>query len=284
MFNKKIKTKMDKIIKKFEEKSNLEIIDSTALSYLNLYSNILKECLKKEKKIDKEENCLKISYEEFLKRNENLMIPNFENLESKSKILIITGCSKKKLKTRAQAYILYKGSTRTDINKLTREMEGIIDNYILSSGYGLVNAFWELEPYNNSLNDLKNEEDIQRYSKDYKVNENLEKLLKTNNYDYCFILLGKNYLKAFNDNFLKNIDINTKIIILKNENDDFIKDNERISYIYTPKDARSRFNSSVLNLKGKIIRTFLIEENYILKIFNPEDFNNFVKKYERIKI
>lgn len=120
-------------------------------------------------------------------------------IESKN-ILLITGCSAKKLNKSAPAKYLYQGVLFKKIKKLVAYNQ--LDFMILSTKYGLIHANDIIEPYNKTL---KNKNDILELRK--RVIPKL-KVIEIN-YDLIIIIMGRRYRDVisplFSDNKYKMI-------------------------------------------------------------------------------
>ena len=116
------------------------------------------------------------------------------------KILVISGCTAKKLLYAAPAKNLYQGVLFKKIKKLVTYNQ--LDFMILSAKYGLIYGNDIIKPYNKTL---KNKNDILKLRK--RVIPKL-KVIELN-YDLIIIIMGKKYRGVlsplFNDNKYKMI-------------------------------------------------------------------------------
>lgn len=110
------------------------------------------------------------------------------------KILVIAGCSKKKLSNPAPAIDLNQGQLFRSIRKLV--IQNQFDLKVLSGKYGLLEPNQVIAPYNQMI---KTKADIIRVRK--MINPKMEKIWR--DYDVIIVIMGKNYrevLKPFFDN------------------------------------------------------------------------------------
>lgn len=116
----------------------------------------------------------------------------------RNKILVITGCTAKKLSFGAPAKNLYQGVLFKKIKKLVDYNQ--LDFMILSAKYGLIHANEIIEPYNKTL---KSKSDILELRKMVIPKLKVIEL----NYDLIIIIMGKKYRDVlsplFNDNKYK---------------------------------------------------------------------------------
>ena len=121
-------------------------------------------------------------------------------MEINKKILVIAGCSSKKLLYAAPAKNLYQGTLFKKIKKLVTYNQ--LDFMILSAKYGIIHENDIIKPYNKTL---KNKNDILKLRK--KVIPKLKAIEL--NYDLIIIIMGKKYRDVlsplFDDNKYKMI-------------------------------------------------------------------------------
>ena len=80
------------------------------------------------------------------------------------------------------------------INALRQKFgKGILDLYVVSAGYGLINEDKEIVPYEVTFNTM-NASGINEWSKQIKIHQSLDQII--NEYDLVFFLLGDKYLRA----------------------------------------------------------------------------------------
>ncbi|KKN12075.1 hypothetical protein LCGC14_1020140 [marine sediment metagenome] len=113
------------------------------------------------------------------------------------KVLVLAGCSQKKLNYPAPAIELNQGQLFRGIKKLT--MSNNFDLKILSGKYGLLDSNEIIAPYNQKIRTKK---DILRIRRRI-----FPKMLKTTEiYDLIIVIMGKNYREVieplFNENFI----------------------------------------------------------------------------------
>ena len=113
------------------------------------------------------------------------------------KVLVLAGCSQKKLNYPAPAIELNQGQLFRGIKKLT--MSNNFDLKILSGKYGLLDSNEIIAPYNQKIRTKK---DILRIRRRI-----FPKMLKTTEiYDLIIVIMGKNYREVieplFNDKFI----------------------------------------------------------------------------------
>ncbi len=114
-----------------------------------------------------------------------------------NKVLVLAGCSQKKLNYPAPAIELNQGQLFRGIKKLT--MSNNFDLKILSGKYGLLDPNEVITPYNQKIRTTK---DILRIRR--KI---FPKMLRTiERYDLIIVIMGKNYREVieplFNDKFI----------------------------------------------------------------------------------
>ena len=114
-----------------------------------------------------------------------------------NKVLVLAGCSQKKLDYPAPAIELNQGQLFRGIKKLS--ISNNFDLKILSGKYGLLESNEVIAPYNQKIRTKK---DILRIRR--KI---FPKMLKTiERYDLIIIIMGKNYREVveplFNDKFI----------------------------------------------------------------------------------
>ncbi len=158
--------------------------------------------------------------------------------------------------------VLYKAADMyTGIQHL-RLMEGInllrssigkevIDLYILSAGYGLINEERIIAPYEVTFNSM-NSKQILKWSNHLKIPQTLLKLIS--NYDLILFLLGEKYIRALQLNLLK-IYGNQKLVFLGGMNSfHLIPKNGNTAFIKLgPKEA-SDFSYGLIGLKGYLFK------------------------------
>ena len=113
------------------------------------------------------------------------------------KVLVLAGCSQKKLNYPAPAIELNQGQLFRGIKKLT--MSNNFDLKILSGKYGLLDSNEIIAPYNQKIRTKKDILIIRR-----KI---FSKMLKTTKiYDLIIVIMGKNYREVieplFNERFI----------------------------------------------------------------------------------
>jgi len=108
------------------------------------------------------------------------------------KIAIITSCSKDKLDYSAMAVNLYQGQFFQAVVKINTILHA--DLYVMSAKYGLIQAWQEIEPYNQRI---ENKSDIAR------LKLTLEPLLGSilDSHDLVVVLMGSEYASVFEDYF-----------------------------------------------------------------------------------
>ena len=121
----------------------------------------------------------------------------YGGLTKKMKILVLAGCSQKKLNYPAPAIKLNQGQLFRGIKKLS--ISNNFDLKILSGRYGLLDSNEIISPYNQKIRTKK---DILRIRR--KI---FPKMLKTiERYDLIIVIMGKNYREVieplFNDKFI----------------------------------------------------------------------------------
>jgi len=110
------------------------------------------------------------------------------------KILIIAGCSKKKLNHAAPAIELNQGQLFKSIKKLVSKNN--FDLKILSGKYGLLDGHEVIEPYNEKIT---KKQDIIRVRK--KIITKISQIWRS--YDEIIIIMGKNYREVLEPFFDK---------------------------------------------------------------------------------
>jgi len=145
------------------------------------------------------------------------------------KLLIITSCTAKKkipavldmddiiygkdhhIKMKAED--LYSGPQHTNLMegiKTFRELyEGThtIDLQIVSAGFGIIPGDKEIPSYEVTFNGMS-KEDVLKWSKYINIPEDFSRLINSNDFDYAFLLLGKQYMIACNftsDSYYDNV-------------------------------------------------------------------------------
>ena len=114
-----------------------------------------------------------------------------------NKVLVLAGCSQKKLDYPAPAIDLNQGQLFRGIKKLS--ISNNFDLKILSGKYGLLESNEVIAPYNQKIRTKKYILRIRR--------KMFPKMLKTiERYDLIIVIMGKNYRKVveplFNDKFI----------------------------------------------------------------------------------
>jgi hypothetical protein len=105
-----------------------------------------------------------------------------------SNTLVICGCSKSKLNTKAKAIDLYQGQIFRSIKKYT-ETHGY-ELLILSAKYGLIEKNKLIHPYDQTL---KNKKDIQELAQKLRKNNLTQKITQFKRIE---LIMGNNYLEA----------------------------------------------------------------------------------------
>ena len=105
------------------------------------------------------------------------------------RILVITNCSKKKLTHASKAIQLYQGQFFNKVVNFTRRMN--FDLKIISAKYGLISPEKIIKPYDKKINN----------SEVIKLREGISESIKVilDDYDKIIFLMGRNYLKCFED-------------------------------------------------------------------------------------
>lgn len=106
----------------------------------------------------------------------------------KTKVLVITSCSKKKLKHPAKAIDMYKSTLFKKVKIFAQKLNA--DLMILSVKYGLIESNKEIEPYDQII---KTSKDIKNLKKT--ALPKLEKIHKQ--YTKVIIIMGAKYRKVF---------------------------------------------------------------------------------------
>jgi len=124
--------------------------------------------------------------------------------QERSKLLIITSCSKKKLNYSAKAKDLYQGNLFKKVNILSKKIGA--DLMVLSTKYGLINSETIIEPYDQKI---LYKSDIDRLRKiSNPILSNLESI-----YTKIVIIMGQKYRKVIQpviNNSTKCIIVNSK--------------------------------------------------------------------------
>lgn len=125
----------------------------------------------------------------------NRLSKPFKVIPSVNKILIISSCTAKKLQVPMPLYArnMYQGQQAVQINELIRSGKNV-DYYILSAGYGLIEAHTLIDKYDSSFNDL-GKKDLRELRSLFQVRQAFDLLMRTNEYELVFVLLGDVYLE-----------------------------------------------------------------------------------------
>ena len=157
-----------------------------------------------------------------------------------------------------QAALMYTGMQHL------RLMEGVsllrssftkdlIDVYIISAGYGLIEENKSIVPYEVTFNSMNNQE-IKEWSKLLKINDSVSSLINTNKYDFVIFLLGDKYIRAL-DLPLDLKHITTKLIFLaSNTSKKLIPINESYKFLEVGQKDASEFSYGLVGLKGYLFK------------------------------
>jgi len=111
------------------------------------------------------------------------------------KILIITSCSKEKIKARkAKAIDLYSGQLFRSVRKLAFKLNA--DLAIISAKYGFLRSSQVIETYDRSIQDLDRTEKEKLH---VAISRDLTRLMQEIQYDLVVVILGKAYKELLRD-------------------------------------------------------------------------------------
>lgn len=189
---------------------------------------------------------------------------------SLNKIAIISSCGNKKDPQVSIAYKKYIGSSRKSMNLLTDSTKNFIDHYIISAGYGLIAAEDNIESYDSTFKSLKASE-IPIIGHKLRIRYNLDNLIKHNTYDYVIVACGGEYINSLELQTPFVYD-NTQIIFMCPSNMKRNPWGSSVHNIFLNVDTREGFNSSFLDLRGKILYNYFLKNSE----FNISDFESFV--------
>ena len=165
----------------------------------------------------------------------------------------------------AMQKLLYPGIE--GLRQCSENKEDVIDHYIISAGFGLVNENDELVPYNKTFQG-KSDKFIQQESFRLKIPQRIEELVPR--YDYVFFLVGEDYLCGID--FLlscwNNKPEQAKKIILftpkKTEN------NKNFHLIYAGVEQAQEFSYGIIGLKGYLFKAIC---DYLISNFSADCFD-----------
>lgn len=131
--------------------------------------------------------------EEFLKDYSYDEVSHYKPKEND--ILIINSCCANKDVSEGllPANIRYKGMEIRHISSLYKEYNMKFDHYIISAKYGLIPADTMIPYYNKTFNHYKKSE-LKQIAPYLHIREDVENLIRKNNYKLVIILLGDMYL------------------------------------------------------------------------------------------
>lgn len=135
--------------------------------------------------------------------------------------------------------------------KQLREIHGpnVVDLYIISAGYGLLNENKVIVPYDVTFGKRKKE--ISELSESLQIHEQVENLVV--DYDLVFFLLGEKYVRALKLPF-QNTDSVTKIFLLGNTHRKLIPDTQNFYFVAAGNDLAHKLSVMSVALKGFVFK------------------------------
>lgn len=197
----------------------------------------------------------------------------------KSDILIINNCSKSKdtNKELLKAVDRYKGSEIKYINDIHEITD--FDHYIISAKYGLISSEELIPYYNKTFLDLTHKE-RKMVAKDLHIRDDLDNLLKKNNYKLVIILLADVYLDILELERPFDTDATIFHFTVKNCKNMFIGSNI-ISLPLNPEKTLPQFKRYIrVNLKAGIIKELFYHLPCLDIINNPNLIIQFIDNYK----
>lgn len=202
------------------------------------------------------------------------------------KILIITPCSSKKddevkKDQEVAASKLYQGKGIELMNEVIENNKSV-DWYILSSGYGLINATSKIKPYNLTVNEL-GANDIEKLNEKFQVDEKFNKLIK--GYKVCFLTLTDKYKDLLGlEQIAEKDDLkNCKIYTIESKEEDFGNDNIvtiPVSISKIQKNLKSKHDIGLqrgsLNYREHLLNIFFKKNSPSEITSSPDSFKRFV--------
>lgn len=178
-----------------------------------------------------------------------------------NEILIVNNCCSKK-NTSCEllaAKNRYEGREIKIINSLKPNFN--FDHYIISAKYGLIKDSEPIKYYNKTFCDCKKTE-LYSISPYLHIREDLETLIKKNNYKLCFILLGDNYLTVLNT--YKPFNVDSTLFSFTLDKQVPIQSNYTINVPLKTQDYIKKFKkyNSICLKSGIIKELFLCYPNY----------------------
>lgn len=159
----------------------------------------------------------------------------------------------------------------------------ILDLYILSAGYGLINEEKEIVPYEVTFNNM-NAEEIKEWTRFLKINQSLSQKIK--GYDLVFFLLGDKYLRALE--LPLEVNNNKRLLFLASKTSRKLIPKEQPYYFIEIGQAEAKsFSYGLVGLKGYLFKLLAQEivkqgKEIIKKIYkNPYLFIDLLHDYRK---
>ncbi|MEB3160927.1 MAG: hypothetical protein VKL20_05660, partial [Synechocystis sp.] len=183
------------------------------------------------------------------------------------------------------AATLYTGAQHLHVMagvNLLRETFGTnyVDVKILSAGYGLIDEYREVVPYEVTFNDLKLAE-LDRWSKTLNIREDFEKAIAE--YDLIFVLLGERYLRALALPVVTKKE-QTLIFFASGKSERYIPPLDgKVFKLVLGNNEAQQFGCALVGLKGFLLERFShnlkLLPNYLDKVYRyPEFFQTIINQ------
>ena len=175
------------------------------------------------------------------------------------KILVITSCTSSKQDCEVPAVEMYTGAQHRLLMEgleqvRARYKEEVIDLYIISAGYGLLNESDVIAPYNVTFTGLNKKKLLAR-SNSLQLHEQVEALIA--HYDFVFFLLGEKYIRALQLPF-EGSDTGTQIFLLGKGYRKLIPDASNTHFVPVGNDLARELGVMGVALKGFVFRQLCV--------------------------
>lgn len=148
---------------------------------------------------------------------------------------------------------LYLGLGHKLINQAIDKSELDIDWFILSAGYGFVEADKKIAPYDVSFKSVSNPT---TWSEHLQVPQLFREMTRSSEYDFGFILLGKEYLDACQISMEWKPAFPICFMGTNNTLKKLPKKDTIVKLMLTRKDC-TKYGASMINLKGAVMAAIL---------------------------